>query len=145
MDQYFVEKFLPNRLKGMAYHNIMSDQTRHGQGAHRVLRREEQKLLDDFMHIKHEFRGRPGPGEDPYEEFLPLPQNLTGIQAGAISNGNLRITWFVWLPPSSVRSVALVDWQVLTITRVQPRYGGHVQEISRRDIAPHRAAGLEAC
>ena len=68
---------------------------RHGQGAHVVLSRNLQILLNRFQTIKHEFAGRPPRGQPDAGDFLDLIDNV-GIpnddRAKGIADGQLHIT-----------------------------------------------------
>ena len=96
VDNSFLNEFLPRRLGQIDYHNRMYNPDMTGQGGHRVLRPEEQQLLRKFMDIKHDFEGRRRHDDEVPDQFIPLPENVSGnIDAGS-SDGNLRITWFVF-------------------------------------------------
>ena len=94
VDQSFLKDFLLRRLGPQKYHLLMGD-ARHGQGAHTVLRQNEEDMLARFMDIKHDFAGKPDRGEDPLPFPLTLPP-IGGIPDDdpdvGIHNGALHIT-----------------------------------------------------
>lgn len=68
----------------------------HGRGAHMVLRRGEQMMLKLFEVIKHNFAGRPPPGQPVLDDVIELPPGI-GVQdnpANNIRDGQLFITWY---------------------------------------------------
>jgi hypothetical protein len=101
VDEFFLQHFLHPRLGTRNYHEIMDSsrsQDPHGQGAHVILRREERRLLQKFITVKHNFEGPPAPGEEPLDNYLDLTLNIPDDPSKGIKDGQLRITWYVGHP-----------------------------------------------
>ena len=98
IDDYFIREFLPARLSDQdlrCLRNLGGPQEQHGSASHEVLRRGEQVLLEDFMTIKHNFKGKLDNGQPSETDWIELPAgvNAEDDPTSNIMNGHLGITW----------------------------------------------------
>ncbi|KAH7012861.1 hypothetical protein EDB80DRAFT_834451 [Ilyonectria destructans] len=96
IDDAFLE-FLKDRL-GQDYHLLSSsgapEHERHGPGAHVVLSRRLQTLLNRFQEIKHAFQGPPGRGQPEVGDVLDLIEGVgeENDPSRGIQDGQLHIS-----------------------------------------------------
>lgn len=99
IDDAFLE-FLKDRL-GQDYHLLSSSggpgPERHGPGAHVVLSRRLQTLLNRFQEIKHAFQGPPGRGQQEVGDVLDLIEGVgeENNPSRGIQDGQLHISRYV--------------------------------------------------
>ncbi|KAK3319151.1 hypothetical protein B0H66DRAFT_498128, partial [Apodospora peruviana] len=98
IDEYFVKRFLPERLSPSDYDALLAiggNAERHGSGSHVVFTLGEQIMLGRFQRIKEAFAGPPPPGQEAEDDYIDLPEGIgseddpeRGIEAG-----RLRLTY----------------------------------------------------
>ncbi|KAI3339486.1 hypothetical protein F4824DRAFT_45665 [Ustulina deusta] len=97
IDNNFLKIFLPEKLGDQEYEKFLKLGGGHGEhrsGAHTVLRPGEKRMLDKFLTIKEDFKGKPGPGQSPIIGYIDLPEDigLVDNRSNGILDGRLSIT-----------------------------------------------------
>ena len=105
IDDAFLYEFLPQRLGEQEYASLLSgsggpESEQHGRGAHVVLSRRLQTLLDRFQTIKHGFAGRPARGQPDSGDMLDLVEGVGNRDdpSRGIRDGQLCITRYFGKP-----------------------------------------------
>jgi hypothetical protein len=101
IDDYFLKHFLSHKLPHEDLELIRGtggENERHGSAAHVMLRRGEQFLLDRFIPLKHNFKGRDENGEPSATDWIDLPDGVGQVDDPDrnINQGQLGITWYVY-------------------------------------------------
>lgn len=139
IDQNFLEKFLPRRLSRedidtLRFSGGYGDHV--GGAAHKSLRRGEEDLLEQFIGLKHSFKGLLDNGREPEPSWVNLPQGVGTLDEGKlIKHGLLGISWYEARPELS-------NMQFTDI--LQSRYDDDVQRFPRGSQGPDRGPGPSA-